>query len=134
MGFHHIALRCSDFEKSLRFYKALGCVVSASWGDEPKRIAMMNIGDGGCIELFSGGTDEKIETPAMRGEWFHLALASEDPDGAFKTAIAAGALEKAAPYDTVIPSDPPIPVRIAFVYGPDGEEIEFFHVREEVAK
>lgn len=131
MGFHHIALKCRDFDKSMKFYASLGCTLKASWGGGENRVAMVDIGDGGCVELFSGGVDEKTETPALAGEWFHLALRSDDPDAAFATAIAAGATEKTAPYDAVIPSDPPMPVRVAFVYGPDGEVIEFFHLRNE---
>lgn len=132
MGFHHIALKCKDLDRSMEFYKSLGCTVKAAWGGGENRVAMVDIGDGGCIELFSGGVDEKTETPALRGEWFHLALASDDPDAAYATAIAAGATKRSAPFDTVIASEPPMPVRIAFVYGPDGEVIEFFHLRQEV--
>ena len=132
MGFHHIALKCKDFDKSIKFYESLGCVIKAAWSwDEGRsRAAMVDIGDGGCIELFSGGINEKTEIPEMRGEWMHLAFACEDTDAAFNTAIAAGASERNAPYDTEIASVPPIPVRIAFVSGPDGEVIEFFHVRD----
>ena len=132
MGFHHIALRCKDFDKSMRFYASLGCVTTVSWGDEPNRAAMVDLGDGGCIELFSGGgVEEKTESDTQSGEWLHLALACDDPDAAFAAAIAAGATEKLAPYDVVIDSDTPLPLRIALVYGPDGEVIEFFHVRNE---
>ena len=57
-GSHHIALMASDFEKSLAFYKALGFKEVARWGDEIKTIAMLDIGDGSRIELFSNGSDE----------------------------------------------------------------------------
>lgn len=131
MGFHHIAIRCKDFDKSMQFYASLGCVVAAAWGTAPNRSAMVDIGDGGRIELFSGGVEEKTESDTQSGEWLHLALACDDPDAAYKTAIAAGATEKFAPYDALLASEPPMPLRIAFVYGPDGEVIEFFHVKDE---
>lgn len=131
MGFHHIALRCKDFEKSMQFYKDIGCVVTALWGNAPHCSAMVDIGDGGRIELFSDGVEEKTESDTQSGEWLHLALTADDPDAAFATAIAAGATEKHAPFDALIASDPPMPLRVAFVYGPDREVIEFFHVKDE---
>ena len=131
MGFHHIAIRCRDFDKSLQFYKAIGCVVTTEWGEAPHCSAMVDIGDGGRIELFSDGVEEHVESDTRSGEWLHLALTADDPDAAFATAIAAGATVKYAPYDAVLSSNPPMPLRIAFVYGPDGEVIEFFHVRDE---
>lgn len=131
MGFHHIALRCKDFDKSMQFYKALGCVVAAAWGTAPHCSALIDLGDGGHIELFSDGAGVKTESDTQSGEWLHLALACDDPDAAFETAVAAGAAVKFAPYDAKIASDPPMPLRIAFVYGPDGEVIEFFHVKNE---
>ena len=134
MGFHHIAIRCKDFEKSVRFYESLGCVISAAWGSAPHCSALIDIGDGGCIELFSGGIEEKTESDTQSGEWLHLALACDDPDAAFATAIAAGATGKIAPGDAMIASDPPMHLRIAFVYGLDGEVIEFFHVKNKNEK
>lgn len=130
MGFHHISLRCKDIEKSIKFYEALGCVKVAEWEGKVGKIAMVDLGDGGRIELFSGGVEDKVESDTQSGEWFHLALKSDDPDAAFATAIAAGATEKFAPYDMVIKSEPPMPVRLAFVYGPNGEVIEFFHLKK----
>ena len=130
MGFHHAALNCKDFDKSIAFYLSLGCKVKVAWGEGASRAAMLDLGDGGCIELFAGGIDAKTESKTQSGEWFHLALSSDDPDAAYAAAIEAGAKEKTAPFDTVIGSQPPKPIRIAFVYGPDGEVIEFFHVRD----
>ena len=130
MGFHHIALRVKDFDKSVRFYEALGGVIKVAWGSAPNRCAMIDFGDGGCIELFSGGIENTKESATRRGEWLHLALGCEDPDAAYAAAIEAGATKRTAPYDELLPAQPPIPLRLAFVYGPDGEVIEFFHVRE----
>lgn len=58
--FHHIALKASDFNRSLKFYtEGLGFTVFKTWGEEDSRAAMLDMGDGGYVELFAGG--EKVE-------------------------------------------------------------------------
>ncbi len=123
MGFHHIALKASDFDKSLEFYKSLGLTEKVSWGEGDGRAVMLDMGDGGCIELFAGG--EKCENSDKR--FFHLALRADDVDFAYQTALNNGAISKTPPV-TVSPdgASRPLTMRIAFVYGPDGEELEFF--------
>ena len=124
-SFHHVALKVNDFDASIAFYKALGFEVYKYWGEGDNRAAMLDIGSGEYFEIFAGGSDE---TPY--GRFFHLAVRCDNCDEAFDAAIKAGAREKIAPKDVDIASKPAIyPVRIAFVYGPDGEEIEFFQVR-----
>ena len=59
----------------------------------------------------------------------HLAFNVKDSKAAFDRAIAYGAKEKMEPKSMELPSEPPFPVVISFVYGPDGEELEFFQVR-----
>jgi len=122
-GSHHIALSSADFDKSMRFYtEGLGMQPAALWGENTGRAALLDIGDGSHIELFADGTED-----AQKGEKFvHFAIRTTDPDRAFANALAAGAREKMPPTTLAIPADPPIPVRIAFVFGPDGEVLEFF--------
>ena len=122
-GSHHIALMASDFEKSLALYKALGFKEIARWGDESKTIAMLDIGDGSRIELFSNGGEEY----SVIGKWAHFAVKVDDVDAAFDIAVKAGGVPKM--YPTVLPlnSEPcRMSINIAFVKGPDGEELEFF--------
>ena len=129
-GFHHIALRVSDFDRSCAFYmNALGCTVAAAWNEAPKRVAMLDLGDDGRIEVFEGGEGEKIDTGVTPGAFFHLAMRTEDADLAYNRAIAAGAESVTPPKDVVLQSNPPLPARIAFVAGPDGETLEFFQTK-----
>lgn len=125
MEFHHIALEAQDFEKSLAFYKALGMKEVARWGTPEKTIAMLDLGDGGRVELFSDGGDKFSEM----GKWVHFAVAVNDVDSAYEIALAAGAEPMTPPKTVPLNSVPEkMTIRIAFVKGPDKEQIEFFKV------
>lgn len=126
-GFHHIAIKASDFDKSLAFYKELGLVERVRWGEGDNRAVMLNMGDGGLIELFAGGSVREKTADEANEHWMHLALKVDDVEYAYTTALDAGATARTAPM-IVSPegSEPAMRMHIAFVYGPDGEIIEFF--------
>lgn len=122
-GFHHTAIRVVDFDRCLKFYQDLGLQTARSWGEAPKRAAMLNAGDGNYIEVFEGG---EADVPS-EGRIIHFALRTPDTDAAHAAALAAGGTERMTPKDVTIPSEQgPLPVRISFVVGPAGEIIEFF--------
>lgn len=122
-GFHHVAIRVADFDRSLDFYTTvLGFRLARAWGESEKRGALLDAGAGNYLEVFAGGTpDSKPE-----GHWFHLALRSNDCTGLVARVRAAGCIVTVDPKDICIPSEPPLPARIAFFNGPDGESIEVF--------
>ena len=123
MGFHHIALKVKDFEKSVAMYKSLGMEEIVRWGEGKGEIVMLDIGDGGRIELFACGGDEY----AVNGKWQHFAMCVDDVEQAYAVALEAGFLPKIAPKVVPLDSKPDkIAINIAFVTGPDGEEVEFF--------
>ena len=127
-GIHHVALYSSDFEKSYEFYtKGLGFKEFRRWKSGEKTIALLDIGGGVCVELFSNGSSGS-DNDGMAGAYVHLALAVKDSAAAFERAIKFGAREKKAPKEMDLPSEPPLHATISFVYGPDGEQIEFFQV------
>ena len=122
-GFHHIALMCADINKSLTMYKALGMQEVLAWGEGENRIVMVDVGDGGRIEMFAKGGDAY----SPMGKWVHFALKTDDVEAAYEKALAAGFISKSAPKAVALPSAPyAATIQIAFVYGPDGEEVEFF--------
>ena len=125
-GFHHVALRASDFEATLRFYQeGLGFVRAYGWGEGDGRAAMLDSGDGNYLEVFAGGKRAAVEE-APEGALLHFALRTADVDGDYARAMAAGARSQVEPKDVTISGEYPVPVRLAFVQGPDGEVIEFF--------
>ncbi|WFB37198.1 VOC family protein [Kiritimatiellota bacterium B12222] len=122
-GFHHTAIRVVDYDRSLKFYHDLGMVTARSWGEAPKRAAMLNAGDGNYVELFEGGDADAPSEARM----IHFALRTPDCDAVHALALSLGATEKIAPKDVEIPSHQgPLPVRLSFVTAPGGEIIEFF--------
>lgn len=122
-GLHHISITVKDFDATVELYtKGFGFTPAVSWGSaEERRAVMLAMGDGTFLEVFSGAEEDQ---PA--GLFAHIALASDDCDADFQRAVAAGASIQMEPRSLDLPSDPPIPVRIAFVKGLDGESIEFF--------
>ena len=58
-----------------------------------------------------------------------IALLTDDVDEIAAKVKAAGYDLFIEPNDKVIPSDPPYPIRMAFCYGPLGEQVEFYMER-----
>jgi len=120
-GFHHVYMKVRDMEKSLKFYiEGLGFVEKVSWGEAPQRMVLLDTGDGNYLEMSQG------DPANTDGVFLHVALRADDCDAALEAARAAGAEVTMEPRDVNLPSDPSIPVRIAFFKGPDGEVIELF--------
>ena len=123
MGFHHIALYASNFEKSLKFYLALGMKPLVEWGEGKGRIMLLDVGNGDRLELFAKGGDEY----SADGKWNHFALEVEDVEKAYEIALKAGAEPHIAPKTVALNSFPvKITIQCGFVKGPDGEQVEFF--------
>ncbi len=122
-GFHHIGLKVQDFAKSIAMYEALGFEEIVGWGEGNNEIRMFDIGDGGRLELFAGGGDHL----AVNGKWLHFAMKADDVDAAYEAALRAGFAPKTPPKTVPLDSHPEkMSIRVAFVIGNDGEELEFF--------
>jgi len=119
-GIHHVSMKCSnqeEYEKTIHFYKdILGLPVKRSWNAG----IMLDTG-AGLIEIFNDG-EEKLDKGVIR----HFAFAVDDADQCTDVVRKAGYEVFVEPKDVVIASMPPFPARVAFCYGPLGEEIEFF--------
>jgi catechol 2,3-dioxygenase-like lactoylglutathione lyase family enzyme len=122
-GFHHTALRVVDFDACLAFYHGLGLTTARSWGESPRRGAMLDAGDQRYVEVFEGGDPDAPAEARMA----HIALRTADCDATHAKALELGATERLAPVSKHIPSiEGDFPVRLSFVFSPTGEIIEFF--------
>lgn len=124
-GIHHTAMRVRDFELSLDFYtKHLGFKEVLSWGGNDSRAAMLDTGDGSCLELFSGGSDGK----KPEGAFLHLALNCKRIEQVIEDIRAFGCRITVEPKTVVVNTPGPVSIHLAFFEGPDGEIIELFEI------
>jgi glyoxylase I family protein len=126
-GYHHVAIRAADFDRTLQFYtEGFGFRPAMRWGEGDRRAALLDTGDGNYLEVFAGGK-RGPDDPVPEGAILHFAFRTTDCDAAIERARAAGARVTVEPKTLALESQPPgFTIRIAFCQGPDGELIEFF--------
>lgn len=119
-GIHHVSMKTRSVEqynKVVTFYKdILGLSVKREWDGG----IMFDFGNG-LIEIFTNGEED-----LSKGTIRHIAFSVDDVDLCVKTVTEAGYEVFMGPKDIIIPSSPELHARMAFCYGPLGEEIEFF--------
>ena len=118
-GIHHISMKCKkeELRKVKDFYvSVLGLRICREWPDG----IMLDTGNG-MIEIFTNAEGEH-RLGAIR----HVALLTDDVDEITDKVKKAGYGVVVEPNDRIIPSDPEYPIRMAFCFGPLGEQIEFF--------
>lgn len=124
-GIHHVCLKASspeEWQKALDFYEnTLGLAIRRAWPGG----AMLCAGNS-VIELF-----DDADAPLPQGAIRHVAFSTPDVDEYIEAVRAAGYPVTTEPKDAILPSEPPLPIRVAFCQGPLGEEIEFFSERRE---
>lgn len=125
LKFHHMALKTANLEKSVAFYSALGLKESLRWGQGEREIVLMELPGGGRLELFANGGDQY----PVEGKYVHFAMESHDIEGDYAHALSIGAQPMTPPKYVDLESSPErATFHLAFVYGPDGEQLEFIEV------
>lgn len=129
LGYAHMAIAARDFDRSLAFYQALGLKVYTQWGTGEGRIALLDMGDGSLMELFAKPAlpADKVAGVEDGNPFLHFAFSVQNVDEAYRIALEAGATPVQAPAEMPLDSHPlRLTLRVAFVKGPSGEELEFF--------
>lgn len=115
MKFHHISLRVSDFEKSLRFYTTLaGLTVAKQFSANGGNVAYLHNAEGETeVELIAMPQGQNFE-----GKGMFLCFAAEDLEAVHALAVTEG----------MNPSDircPEPTAKYFYVYDPDGVSVQF---------
>lgn len=117
---HHVSIKTTSKEKleeAIYFYcDILGFSVFRKW-----ETGVLIDTRGGYIEIMLA------ESPLDTGLIKHFALGTSNVDGCVKLVEKHGYNVFIQPNDKTIMSDPPVELRMAFMVGPLGEQIEFFH-------
>ena len=128
LGMHHVSMKCANkvlFEKAVAFYKdILGFCEERRWTEG----VMLRAGNDDAaatparLEIFCNGEGIR-ELGAIR----HFALETKNVDELAAKIKAAGYEVFIEPKNITIESQPPFHARMAFFYGPLGEQVELFN-------
>ena len=125
-GFHHVCVKTRDWDRTMAFYRdLLGCREKITWRAAPQRAAMLDTGDGNYMEVF----EDLAHEAAPQGTVFHFAFRTTCLDEAAARVRAAGYRITVEPKDATIATTNgagPVPIRLFFCEGPNGESVEFF--------
>jgi glyoxylase I family protein len=125
-GFHHVCVKTRDWDATMRFYcDVLGCTPKVAWRSAPERAVMLQIpGAQSYVEVF----EDLRYQPQPNGSILHFALRTDRLDQLVERIRAAGLKITIEPKNVTIPNTTsvgPVPVRIFFCEGPNGEIVEF---------
>lgn len=124
-GIHHVAVICSEYDRSKRFYtQVLGLkVIDENWRDARRSWKLdLAVPGGGRIELFSfPEPPARPSTPEAAG-LRHLAFGVDDMEAAVASLEAAGVAVEA------VRVDPHTGARFTFFKDPDGLPLELYEM------
>ncbi|NET10440.1 MAG: VOC family protein [Symploca sp. SIO2B6] len=122
-GIHHVAIICSDYERSKRFYtEILGLPIIRETFREARQSYKLDlqVGDRAAIELFSfPNPPERPSRPEAQG-LRHLAFRVDDLDGAIAHLNQAGVETEAVRVDELTGK------RFTFFQDPDAFPLELY--------
>lgn len=126
LGSHHIAVQTQDYEASIAFYtEVMGMEQTVEFSAGGRRVTLLDIGDGSCLELFEPLPGTSPSGDATDNVVFHFALTTTDIEPALERVRAAG-MEVTVELKTVDLGS--LNVSLAFFKGPGGEVVELFQV------
>jgi catechol 2,3-dioxygenase-like lactoylglutathione lyase family enzyme len=135
-GLAHVAIQAKDYQATVAFYtKVLGFKVGHHWSlpaFQIKEASMLISPDQRtCIEIFDNdavipaqGKKASSEHDIAHGALLHLAFYVDHVDEMYQKALAHGAKPFIEPGELLL-GEPPLLVKNAVIYSPNGEVIEF---------
>ena len=123
---HHVAVICSDYQRSKRFYTevlALPIVHEAYRGERQSYKLDLQLPDGGQLELFSFPAPPPRPSQPESCGLRHLAFAVDDLESAVAELEVQGVRVEA------IRVDPYTERRFTFFQDPDGLPLELYEIR-----
>ncbi len=142
-GVDHVAVHCYDLDATVQFYtEGLDFKFVREWSAPDvgvHRCVFLDAGDDRLIELFDaasaapGGNPKGLdlehrprdEDRAKNAALVHFAIRTDDPGEIFRRALAAGARPFLPPTTIETIGESPMTIEVGFVYGLNGEVIEF---------
>jgi catechol 2,3-dioxygenase-like lactoylglutathione lyase family enzyme len=125
-GFHHACVKTRDWDRTMRFYcEVLGCTVKLQWRAAPQRAALLDSGRGNYVEVF----EDLQYVGATQGAILHFAFRTSRLDEVLARVRASGAAITMEPKSITLANTTsvgPVPIRVFFCEGPNGESVEFF--------
>lgn len=116
-GIAHVALYTSKFEESIEFYEKAFGAISLGVFMTSRRGCWLQMGDS-VLEIF-----ESEDFPPQ-GSFKHFAIQCNNVEEAYAKALEAGGNELVQPKEVALNMIEPKRLKIAFVTGVNGEEIE----------
>lgn len=122
-GIHHIAIICSDYQRSKKYYtEVLGLqIIAETYRAERQSWKLdLAIGDSYCIELFSFPEPPKRSSHPEAAGLRHLAFRTDDVDAMHRY------LQEKQQHPEPIRMDELTGKRFFFTEDPDGLPLEFY--------
>lgn len=124
-GIHHIAVRTTDLEASLKLYRdVLGMLIVKEKDVPGKRLVLLDTGDGSHIELAALLDSAALaNVPEVNHPLQHIALTTTDVPGVIERVRTAGYEITVEPKEVRLGESP---TTVAFFKGSAGELIELY--------
>lgn len=121
-GFAHCALYVSRLEETVQFYTDVFGAENLGYFQAAARGCWLRLGED-ILEIFES---EDLGTGCFK----HIAIACDDVDALYERALEHGGGGLVEPKEALLELKEPVRVRLAFVTGVNGEQIELFCVHE----
>jgi len=121
-GIAHCALYVSRMEETVQYYINVFGAENLGYFQASSRGCWLKLGED-VLEIFHS---DDLGTGCFK----HIAIACDDVDSLYNRALEYGGTSLVEPKNAVIGLKDPVNVRLAFVTGINGEQIELFCVCE----